>query len=385
MKEYYRVQANVNLDAIRHNILDARSHIVSGTKLMAIIKADGYGHGATEVASAVDDLVDAYGIAILEEGVELRRAGVTKPILILGYSPAAQDEELIYNNITQTVFTYEMAKQLSDTAVNLGKTALVHIKTDTGMGRIGFFPTKESADIVAKIRELPGIKITGCFTHFATADEKNKNFAKKQLSDFLQFAGMLRERGISDIILHASNSAGIIDMPEANLDMVRMGISLYGHYPSEEVGKEQADLRPAMSLISYVSYVKTVPAGTPIGYGSTFVAGEQMQIATIPVGYGDGYPRQLSGRGSVLIHGERAPIVGRVCMDQFMVDVTAIPQVQTGDEVVLFGRQKEQELSVEEVSALAGSFNYEMLCNVGKRIPRVYFLNGRQIGTRDYF
>ncbi len=385
MKEYYRVQANVNLDAIRHNILSARSHIASGTKLMAIIKADGYGHGATEVASAIDDLVDAYGIAILEEGVELRRAGVTKPILILGYSPAEQYEELIYNDITQTVFTFEMANKLSDTAVKLGKKALVHIKTDTGMGRIGFCPTEESADIVAKIHELPGIEITGCFTHFATADVKNKTFAKKQLSDFLQFSDLLQERGISDIILHASNSAGIIDMPEANLDMVRMGISLYGHYPSEEVGKEQADLHPAMSLISYISYVKTVPAGTPIGYGSTFVAGEEMQIATIPVGYGDGYPRRLSNKGCVLIHGQRAPIVGRVCMDQFMVDVTAIPQVIVGDEAVLFGKQKDQELSVEEVSALAGSFNYEMLCNVGKRIPRVYFMNGRQIGTRDYF
>lgn len=385
MKEYYRVQANVNLDAIRHNIQDARSHIADGTRLMAIIKADGYGHGATEVASAIDDLVDAYGIAILEEGVELRRAGVTKPILILGYSPAAQYEEVIYNDITQAVFTYEMAKQLSDTAVRLGKKALVHIKTDTGMGRIGFCPTEESADIVARIQELPEIEITGCFTHFATADEKNKTFTKKQLSDFQQFAGMLRERGISNIILHASNSAGIIDIPEANLDMVRMGISLYGHYPSEEVEREQADLRPAMSLISYISYVKTVPAGTPIGYGSTFVSGEEMHIATIPVGYGDGYPRQLSNKGSVLIHGQRAPIVGRVCMDQFMVDVTEIPQVQVGDEVVLFGRQKGEELSVEEVSALAGSFNYEMLCNVGKRIPRVYFMNGRQIGTRDYF
>ncbi len=385
MKEYYRVQANVNLDAIRHNILDARAHIAPGTKLMAIIKADGYGHGATEVAAAIDDLADAYGIAILEEGVELRRAGVVKPILILGYSPASQYEELIDNDITQTVFTYEMAKKLSDTAVKLGKEALVHIKIDTGMGRIGLSPTEESADIAARIQGLPGIRITGCFTHFATADEKDKTFAKKQLSDFLHFADMLRERGISNIILHVSNSAGIIDIPEANLDMVRMGISLYGHYPSEEVGKERADLHPAMSLVSCVSYVKTVPAGTPIGYGSTFVAEHEMQIATIPVGYGDGYPRQLSNKGSVLIHGQRASIVGRVCMDQFMVDVTAVPQVMVGDEVVLFGRQNDQELSVEEVSALAGSFNYEMLCNVGKRIPRVYFMNGRQISTRDYF
>lgn len=385
MNEYYRIEARVNLDAICNNIDEVRRNINANTKIMAVIKADGYGHGAVALATALKDKVDAYGIAIVEEGIELRRAGFEKPILVLGFTPHQLYTELLKYDIIQTVFQYDMAKRLSETAVSLGKQAKIHLKVDTGMTRIGFKDTDESIQIIKEISKLPNIIIDGIYTHFASADEEDKTFARKQLNRFLIFSDKLEKEGIHIPVKHVSNSASIIDLPESNLDMVRSGIITYGLYPSDEVNKNRLMLQPALTLISNVVYVKSVEAGTGISYNSTYITKQDSVIATIPVGYGDGYPRQLSSKGRVLIHGKSAPIVGRVCMDQFMVDVTDIPDVKEGDKVTLIGRDGDESISIEEVANLAGSFNYELVCDIGKRVPRVYYKEGKKVGTADYY
>lgn len=385
MNEYYRVEARINLDAICNNIDEVRRNINDNTKIMAVIKADGYGHGAVALATALKDKVDAYGIAIIEEGIELRLAGFEKPILILGFTPHQQYEDLLKYDISQTVFQYDMAKRLSDIAVSLGKQAKIHIKIDTGMTRIGFKDTDESIQIIKEISKLPNLIIEGLFTHFACADESDKTSVRKQLSRFLVFADKLEKKGIHIPVKHVSNSASIIDLPEANLDMVRSGIVTYGMYPSDEVNKNSLMLQPALTLNSNVVYVKEVEAGTGISYNSTYITEHDSVIATIPVGYADGYPRQLSSKGRVLIHGKSVPIVGRVCMDQFMVDVTNIPDVKEGDMVTLIGQDGDESISIEEVANLVGSFNYELVCDIGKRVPRVYYKEGKKVGTADYY
>lgn len=385
MKEYYRVQANINLDAIYDNVKAAKSLTKEGTKLMAIIKADAYGHGAVKVAETLDDIADAYGVAILEEGIELRQAGVTKPILILGYTPAPLYEAMINYDITTAVFKYDMAKEISDTAVRLGKKAKIHIKLDTGMSRIGFKQDDESLETIIKISKLPGIEITGCFTHFARMDEKDKTKAKEQFKRYMDFTKRIEDAGIKIPVKHVSNSAGIIEMPEVNLDMVRDGISVYGMYPSEEVNKKRLPLTPAMEIISYISFIKTLEKGVEIGYGGTFTTTRETKVATIPVGYADGYPRSLSNKGCILINGQRAPIIGRICMDQFMVDITDIKDVHENDKVTLIGHDGDGYISIEEMADLSGSFNYEFVCDIGKRVPKVYYRNGKKIGTKDYY
>ena len=385
MNEYYRIEARINLDAICNNIDEVRRNIDANTKIMAVIKADGYGHGAVALATALKDKVDAYGIAIIEEGIELRKAGFEKPILILGFTPHQQYKELLKYDIIQTVFQYDMTKRLSDTAASLGKQAKIHIKVDTGMTRIGFKDTDESIQIIKKISKLPNIIIDGIFTHFACADEEDKTSARMQLNRFLIFADKLEKEGIHIPVKHVANSAAIIDLPDANLDMVRSGIITYGMYPSDKVNKNRLMLQPALTLISNVVYVKGVEAGTGISYNSTYITEHDSLIATIPVGYADGYPRQLSSKGRVLIHGKSAPIVGRVCMDQFMVDVTDIPDVKEGDKVTLIGQDGDESISIEEVANLAGSFNYELVCDIGKRVPRVYYKEGKKVGTADYY
>lgn len=385
MKEYYRVYANIDLDAIYENVKNAKALLKKDTKMMAIVKADGYGHGAVEVAGQIDELVDAYGVAILEEGIELRKAGFTKPILILGYTPKPLYPAMIRYNIATAVFTMEMAKEISDTAVAMHQKAQIHIKLDTGMSRIGFSITKESKEVIEQIAKLPGIEIKGCFSHFARMDEKDKTKAKEQFAKFTKMVSALEEDGVNLGIRHISNSAGIMEAPEVQMDMVRNGICLYGLYPSEEVQKERLPLKPAMELKAYVSFVKTLEAGVEIGYGGTYTTTKTTRVATIPVGYADGYPRCLSGKGSVLIHGKKAPILGRVCMDQFMVDVTDIENVQIGDSVTLFGKDGDSCITIEEISAMAHSFNYEFVCDIGKRIPRVYYRHGKIIETKDYY
>ena len=385
MKEYYRVYADIDLDAIYENVKNAKALLKKDTKMMAIVKADGYGHGAVEVARQIDELVDAYGVAILEEGIELRKAGFKKPILILGYTPKPLYPAMIRYDIATAVFTMEMAKEISDTAVAMHKNANIHIKLDTGMSRIGFAITKESKEIIEQIAKLPGIEIKGCFSHFARMDEKDKTKANEQFAKFTKMVNALEKDGVDLGIRHISNSAGIMEAPEVQMDMVRNGICLYGLYPSEEVQKERLPLKPAMELKAYVSYVKTLEPGVEIGYGGTYTTTKKTRVATIPVGYADGYSRCLSGKGSVLIHGKKAPILGRVCMDQFMVDVTDIDNVCVGDRVTLFGKDGDSCITIEEISAMAHSFNYEFVCDIGKRIPRVYYRHGKVIETKDYY
>lgn len=381
---YFRVTADVNLDAITNNIKNIRKLVGDSTKIMAIIKADAYGHGALPVAKALDNLgVDAFGIAIIEEGIELRKAGIKKPVLILGYTPKEQYDQLIQYDISQTIFQLSSAQELSEAALKQNKKAKIHIKVDTGMSRIGFFDTEESTQDIKKIALLKGISIEGIFSHFASADETDKNSANNQLQRFLKFTERLEQEGVKIPIRHIANSAGIIDMPEAKLDMVRSGIATYGLYPSDFVDQDRLKLEPALEIKTHVSYVKELGPGIGISYGSTFVTTKNIKVATIPVGYGDGYPRQLSSRGRVLIHGKSAPILGRICMDQFMVDVTDIDNVNQGDKVTLIGKDGNEHISIEEVADMAYSFNYEFACNVGKRIPRVYYRNGKIIEIKE--
>ena len=374
---YYRVQANVNLDAIKHNLLEIRKKLSDDTKLMVIIKADAYGHGAVPLAKVIGDSgkIDCYGVAIIEEAVELREAGINKPILVLGYTPKEQYDLVVSHEVAQTVFQYDMAKALSEEAIRQGKTAKIHIKIDTGMTRIGYSDTKESVDEIKRIAALDNIEIEGLFSHFAKADETDKTDSQKQLQRYISFITKLEQEGICIPIKHMANSAGIIEFPEAYFNMVRCGIATYGIYPSDMVNKEEIKLIPAMELKTHVIYVKDVGPGVGISYGGTYITDKPTKVATIPVGYADGYSRNLSNHGRVIIHGQYAPILGRICMDQFMVDVTDIKDVKQGDIVTLLGRDGATYISAEELAEWSHSFAYELVCTIGKRIPRVYCKN----------
>ncbi|MDD7641670.1 MAG: alanine racemase, partial [bacterium] len=315
----------------------------------------------------------------------LRAAGIKKKILILGYTFPEQYEALLQAEISPAIFTLESAKLLSEAAVRLHVTAHIHIKLDTGMGRVGFLVSEESADVIAQISKLPHIMIEGMFTHFAKADETDKTSANKQMAQYLHMVELLHSRGVQIPLKHCSNSAGILDLPQANLDLVRAGITLYGLHPSDEVHLERMDMKPVLSLKSRVVHVKRLPAGYGISYGATYVTPSERVIATIPVGYGDGYARSLSNCGDVLIRGKRAPICGRICMDQFMVDVTDIPDTCVGDTVTLIGRDGEEQITLEELGRKSGRFNYEFACDLGKRIPRIFYKNGRRIASWTQF
>ena len=382
--KYYNVQAEVDLDAIYHNIIEMRKHIRPDTLLLAVIKADAYGHGAVAVAKALEDEVDYYAVAHLEEAEELRRYGIQTPILILGTCVPEEFEDLIRHQITINIYRLEDAKKLSETAQAMQQTAKVHIKLDTGMHRIGFPCNEQAVEDIKKIAALPGLELEGIFTHFAKADEKNKEAFEYQLNQFRYMLGVLENEGIRFPIRHAANSAAIMEAGDLELDMVRSGISTYGLYPSEEVEKDTADLRPAMALRSRITHVKTLPAGEGIGYGWTYTTTRETKVATIPTGYADGYKRALSNQGRVLIHGISAPIIGRVCMDQFMVDVTDVPNVKVGDMATLFGRDGNAWLPVEELANASDSFNYEFVCGLTRRVPRIYTWHGKVAGVLDY-
>lgn len=373
--EKYRVYAGIDLDAVRINMESMHRNLKEDTKMAAVIKADAYGHGALEVSEAIEDLpyLWGYAVATVDEALTLTRAGRKKPILILGISFPDQYEDIVSNDIRPAVCEYETAKALSDIAVKKNKTCHIHIKIDTGMSRIGFQVTEENADIIAQIAALPNICIEGIFTHFAQADETDKTPAMNQLSLFRKMIAMVEKRGVQIQMHHCSNSAGIVEIKDANMDMVRAGITLYGLWPSDEVSKDIIDLKPVMSLKSHISYLKTLEEGRKISYGGTYVTPSERRIATIPVGYADGYCRGLSNKGYVLIHGKKAPICGRVCMDQFMVDVTDIPEAKEGDEVTLLGKDGELTITMEELGQLSGRFNYEFACLITPRVPRVYF------------
>lgn len=387
MKTYSRVYAKIDLDAIAYNMEQMKQSIKPDTKVMAVIKADGYGHGAVQIAEMMErwDYIWGFAVATLDEAVVLRTEGIKKPILVLGCVFPDQYMEMLKHDIRMNIYTEEMAESISRMAAREGKTAYMHIKLDTGMSRLGFGIHEQSVETIKRISEMANVNMEGIFTHFAKADETDKSFTKKQMEEFLWMTERLRERGVCFTYEHCSNSAAIIDVPEANFDIVRAGISTYGLYPSEEVDKARVKLKPALALKSHVAFVKEIEAGTPVSYGGMFIAEKKMKIATIPVGYADGYPRSLSNKGYVLIRGKKAPILGRVCMDQFMVDVTEIEGVSFGDKVTMIGRDGNEVLPVEVLSELSGRFNYEFICDLGKRIPRVYVRDGKIAEQVDYF
>ncbi|QDW74084.1 alanine racemase [Lachnospiraceae bacterium KGMB03038] len=387
MKQYNRVCARIDLDAIEYNMEMMKKNIKEGVSMISVIKTDGYGHGSVQIARMLEtkDYIWGYAVATLDEAALLRKGGIEKPILVLGCIFPDQWETAIRQEVRFTVYTREMAEGISETARRLDKTAYVHIKLDTGMSRLGFLIREESADTIKAISCLPRLSLEGLYTHFAKADETDKTFTEKQIRDYLWMKERLEGKGVVFQYYHCSNSAGIIDVKEANLDLVRAGISTYGLYPSEEVIKGNVPLKPALELLSHVAHVKWVEEGTPVSYGSTYITKRRTKIATIPVGYGDGYPRSLSNKGYVLIHGKKAPILGRVCMDQFMVDATEIEDVKFGDPVTLVGTNGEEHLPVEVLSDLSGRFNYEFVCDLGKRIPREFIRHGEVVEQMDYF
>lgn len=387
MKKFERVKAVVSLDAIAHNFAEMKKNIAKGTKIVAVIKADGYGHGAEAIARLIEDYDYIWGFAVAtpEEALQLRTFGVKKPILILGIVFEEYFTQMIAKEIRLTVCTYEMAQKLSEEAQRQGRDVHIHIGLDTGMNRIGFADRQESVEEIKKISQLPNLKIEGMFTHFARADETDRSPAIDQLNRYLNFAKLLEDAGIQIPMKHCSNSAGIIRVPEANLNAVRAGITIYGIYPSNEVERDIVKLIPAMELKSHISYIKTVEPGAAFSYGGTFTAKKEMKVATIPVGYADGYPRSLSNKGWVLIHGKKAPILGRVCMDQFMVDITKIPDAKAGDEVTLIGKDGKEFISIEKFGDLSGRFSYEFACDISKRVPRVYIKDGKEWGELTFF
>ncbi len=387
MKTYSRVYARIDLDAIAYNMEQMKRNLNPNTQIMAVIKADGYGHGAVQIAEMLKDVDYIWGFAVatLDEAIVLRTEGIQKPILVLGCVFPDQYLAMLKNDIRMNVYTEEMAESISQMAAREGLTAKMHIKLDTGMSRLGFDISEASVASIVRISKLSNVNTEGIFTHFAKADETDKTFTQKQIRDFSWMVNQLKEQDVTFQYEHCSNSAAIIDVKDANFDLVRAGISVYGLYPSEEVQKDNVKLKPALVLKSHVAFVKEIEANTPISYGGTFVSEKKMKIATIPVGYADGYPRNLSNKGYVLICGKKAPIVGRVCMDQFMVDVTEIDGVSFGDRVTLIGTDGNEKISVEDLGDLSGRFNYEFVCDLGKRIPRVFVKNGAISEQVDYF
>ena len=379
--ELSNTYATIDLDIIKQNYNNICKK--AGTPVMAIIKADAYGHGAVEVAKALGNDCAFFGVSSVAEALELRRAGIVCPVLLLGHTHKDHYDVVVREQLRIAIFNLEDAKALSAQAVKQNQTAYIHLCVDTGMSRIGFQPTEEAADICKEIAALPNLTVEGMFSHFATADETDLTKTHSQANRYETFHNMLSDRGIVPAICHLDNSAGIMNFG-AHYDMVRAGIVLYGLYPSGEVDKSLLDIRPAMSWYSRISHVKTLPAGRELSYGGTYTTTNNTVVATVPAGYADGYRRSLSNKFYVLIHGKKAPILGRVCMDQFMVDVTDIPNVKPGDQVVLMGKSGEEEISAETIAAAAGSFNYEQVCDLSRRVERVYIQNGKEAGRINY-
>jgi alanine racemase len=385
LKKTRPVWAEIDLDNLIHNIGEARRVTRSETIIMAVVKANAYGHGAIMAAKTfLENGAERLAVATLSEAIELRRAGFNVPILILGYTPDYQSGEVLEYDINSTVYTLEHAETLSKAAADRGQIAKIHIKLDTGLGRIGFLPTENSIRDIVEISQLPSLEIEGMFTHFALADSRDKKYTREQFGKYMHVVEALEERGIDIPIKHVSNSAAIIDLPEYNLDMVRPGGMLYGKYPSDEVDKDRVELRLAMTLKARLSNVKSVPKGTGISYGITFTTEKPSRIGTLPLGYADGYSRLLSNKAEVGIKGRRAPVVGKVCMDQCMVDLTDIHGPKIGDEVILFGYGRDNAPLAQDVAKWMGSASSEVLSSVSRRVPRVYIKNGEVVEIRDY-
>lgn len=375
MENNRRIYAAIHLDALEENLENMKKNLTPGTQMIGVIKADAYGHGALPIARLMEEkhYIWGYAVANVLEAEELRSAGIKKPILILGYVFPEDHQTMIDLSVRPAVFDFETAKHFSELAQRSGKIHPIHLAFDTGMTRIGFRHPKESLEEIIQISKLSGITIEGAFTHFARADEQDLSFAKEQFETYQEFLRLLHEAGISIPIRHCNNSAGILWHREGDLDAVRPGITLYGIEPSDQVVNPGVVLTPVMELKSHISYVKEVEAGVPVSYGGTYITTKELtRIATIPVGYADGYPRSLSNKGYVLIHGEKAPIIGRICMDQFMVDVTHMPQAVRGTEVTLLGKDHDAEITAQELGDLSGRFSYEFICCITKRVPRIY-------------
>lgn len=381
-ENYYRdTIAEIDLDAITHNIQQFRKRLPPSVRLMAVVKANAYGHGAVPVAkTALKAGVTHLAVAILDEALELRNAGITAPILVLGYTPPEAVAEAVHHNVTLTVYSEAVVNEVASQAARLGRRVPVHVKVDTGMGRLGLFE-EEVLPFLRSIRRHAFIEVEGLFTHFATADEADKSYAEWQHEQLERIIGRLQSEGIQIPLIHCSNSAAAIDLPSYNHHMVRLGISMYGYYPSTEVNREAVDLRPALTLKTRIVHLKRPPAGMGISYGKTFVTDGTRWIATIPIGYADGFSRSLSNRGEALVNGRRVPIVGKICMDQTMLDVTEAMPVKVGEEVVLYGAQGKERITVDEVAEAMGTISYEVTCLVGYRVPRVYKKGGRIIGV----
>ena len=373
--DYHRSFACIDLDAIKSNFDSLKSRVPSSVKTMAVVKANAYGHGAIRVAKALEKKANYFAVAVIEEAIELRDGGIKNPILILSYTSPYQFEALINNELIPSVYRYEDAEMLSQEACRLGKTAVIHIAVDTGMSRIGFKDSENSADTVKKISELPNIRIEGIFSHFACADAEDKACALGQKKRFDNFIAMLEERGLTIPVKHICNSASIIDF-DFSYDMVRMGISLYGLYPSDEVKKDSVSLTPAMEVVSHIIHIKEIEAGTGVGYGHIYIAPEKRKIATVCIGYADGFNRAFSNKGYVLINGKKAPITGKVCMDQIMVDITDIKDAKIGDHVIIMGSSNGETITAEQLGQMCESFNYEVVCTFMPRVMRLYYENG---------
>lgn len=371
MERFTRTYSVIHLDSINYNIDQVKKQIKPDTKILAIVKANAYGHGALRIAAEIKDKVYGFGVATVKEALELRNSGIDNFILVLGYVTSYEYEEMITNNITFTIATREMAEDISRYAVKFNKEASCHIKINTGMNRLGFSATEETINEIISMHSLSMIKWDGIFMHFATADEENKDYSKKQFERFSYVLDKLEKNNITFPIRHCANSATIIDMPEYQLDMVREGIVLYGLLPSDEV-KKVPDFKPVMEIKSHVIFVNELAAGESISYGRCFVTDRDMRVATIAIGYADGYPRALSNKGYVLIHGQKAAILGRVCMDQMVVDVTDIEDVKVEDVVTIVGKDGGAEITIEELSELSGRFNYEFVCDISERVEKKY-------------
>lgn len=375
----------MDLDALSHNMREIRRLSDKDALVTAVIKADGYGHGAKKIAQTLlDNGADRFAVAVLDEGIELRKAGFEVPILILGFTDEERSEEIISYNLEQAVYSWDLAEEISKEAVRQKKIAKIHIKVDTGMGRIGLKPDKDSVQLIKKISRLPNIVIEGIFTHFAVADTLDKAYTEGQFEKFRWICQELEKENVRINLKHCGNSATIIDLPGMHLNMVRAGIILYGLKPSDEVMLDKIELKQVMSLKVRISHVKEIEAGQSVSYGRKFIASKRSKIASLPIGYADGFTRMLSGKAEALVKGCRVPVVGRICMDQCMIDVTGIEDVKVGDEVVLFGKQGEGFISIDELAEKLDTINYEIVCMIGKRVPRVYIKNGKVVDVHNY-
>lgn len=378
-------RAEIDLDALRQNMRAIRLAVPESALVSAVIKADGYGHGATQIAGALlDSGADRLAVAIVEEGIELRKAAITSPIMILGHTGFQRADEVVRYDLEPCVYRMEDAQRLSYEAVRQKKQVKIHIKINSGMNRIGYFPGPDAEEEISLIAKLPNIALEGIFTHFCTSDAPNRTFTLLQAERFEKFCALLERRGIKFHLKHCCNSAAIIHYPEYSFDMVRAGIQLYGLKPSVRMPVDTIFCIPAMSLKTRIVQIRQISPGESVGYGRGYVATERRTIATLPIGYADGYPRLLSGKADVLVHGNRAKLIGNICMDMCMADVSSIQDVQIGDEVVLFGNQCGATLPVDELAGILGTINYEIVCRIGRRVPRVYTDKGEIVCVKNY-